>query len=106
MNPLKNEKPKLPTRFIGIATYEVNIGEIFFGFEANELVDKLIYSVGSNFKIDNIFFGATAIINNNSKMISSGIGINLGSYSFSYGFQYGDQNIGFPQIIDISFRLP
>ena len=106
MNPLKNEKPKLPTRFIGITTYEVNIGEIFFGFETNELVDKPIYNVGSNFKIDNIFFGATAIMNNNSKMISSGIGINLGSYSFSYGFQYGDQNIGFPQIIDISFRLP
>ena len=106
MNSLKNEKPKLPTRFIGITTYEVNIGEIFFGFETNELVDKPIYNVGSNFKIDNIFFGATAIMNNNSKMISSGIGINLGSYSFSYGFQYGDQNIGFPQIIDISFRLP
>ena len=106
MNPLRNERPILPTRLIGMAMYELKGGDIFFSFESNELVDKPIYSLGSNFKLENIFFGATAMINQNSKILSSGIGINLGAYSFSYGFQYGDQNIGFPQIIDISFRLP
>ena len=106
MNSFRNERPVLPTRFTNIATYRLNSADIFISFENNELIEKPIYSFGSVIKIDNIFFGATAMMNNNSKMISSGIGINMGSYSFSYGFQYGDQDIGFPQIIDISFRLP
>ena len=106
MNSFRNDKPVLPTRFTNIFTYKLNTADIFFSYEGNELIEKPIYSIGSAFKIDNIFFGATAIINDDSRMIASGIGVNLGSYSFSYGFQYGNQDIGFPQIIDISFRLP
>ncbi len=106
MNSFRNDKPVLPTRFTNIFTYKLNTADIFFSYERNELIEKPIYSIGSAFKIDNIFFGATAIINDDSRMIASGIGVNLGSYSFSYGFQYGNQDIGFPQIIDISFRLP
>ena len=106
MNSFRNERPVLPTRFNNILTYKLNRADIFVSYESNELIEKPIYSIGSAFKIDNIFFGATAIMNDDSRMISSGIGINLGSYSFSYGFQYGNQDIGFPQIIDISFRLP
>ena len=41
-----------------------------------------------------------------TKSILAGMGINFGIYTFSYGFQYGNQDIGVPQIIDISFRLP
>ena len=106
MNSFRNERPVLPTRFNNILTYKLNRADIFVSYESNELIEKPIYSIGSAFKIDIIFFGATAIMNDDSRMISSGIGINLGSYSFSYGFQYGNQDIGFPQIIDISFRLP
>ena len=106
MNSFRNDKPVLPTRSTNIFTYKLNSADIFVSYESNELIEKPIYSIGSAFKIDNIIFGATAIINDDSRMIASGIGVNLGSYSFSYGFQYGNQDIGFPQIIDISFRLP
>ena len=106
MNSFRSVRPALPARFTNIFTYKLNSADIFFSYEGNELIEKPIYSIGSAFKIDNIFFGATAIINDDSRMIASGIGVNLGSYSFSYGFQYGNQDIGFPQIIDISFRLP
>ena len=106
MNSFKNEKPVLPARFTNIFSYKLNRADIFVSYESNELIEKPIYSIGSAFRIDNVFFGATAMVNGGSKMIASGIGVNLGSYSFSYGFQYGNQDIGFPQIIDISFRLP
>jgi len=106
MNTFRNERPILPSKINSILSYKINNTDIFFSFESNELIEKPIYSIGSALKIDNIFFGATAMMNNDTKIISSGIGINLGSYSFSYGFQYGNQDIGFPQIIDISFRLP
>ena len=106
MNAFRNERPVLPARLNGIVSYKINSTDIFLSVETNELIEEPIYSTGSAFKIDNIFFGATAMMNDNLKMISSGIGINLGSYSFSYGFQFGNQDIGFPQIIDISFRLP
>ena len=106
MNSFRNDKPVLPTRFTNIFTYNLNSADIFVSYEINELIEKPIYSLGSAFKVDNVFFGATATINDDSRMIASGIGVNLGSYSFSYGFQYGNQDIGFPQIIDISFRLP
>jgi len=106
MNSFRNDKPVLPTRFTNIFTYKLNSADIFVSYEINELIEKPIYSLGSAFKVDNVFFGATATINDDSRMIASGIGVNLGSYSFSYGFQYGNQDIGFPQIIDISFRLP
>ena len=106
MNAFRNERPVLPARLNGILSYKINSTDIFLSVETNELIEEPIYSTGSAFKIDNIFFGATAMMNDNLKMISSGIGINLGSYSFSYGFQFGNQDIGFPQIIDISFRLP
>ena len=106
MNSFRNDKPVLPTRSTNIFTYKLNRADIFVSYESNELIEKPIYSIGSSFKVDNVFFGATATINDDSRMIASGIGVNLGSYSFSYGFQYGNQDIGFPQIIDISFRLP
>ena len=106
MNAFRNERPVLPARLNGILSYKINSTDIFLSVETNELIEEPIYSICSAFKIDNIFFGATAMMNDNLKMISSGIGINLGSYSFSYGFQFGNQDIGFPQIIDISFRLP
>ena len=57
-------------------------------------------------KKDKIFFGATGMLNDKTKSLLAGVGINFGIYTFSYGFQYGNQDIGFPQIIDISFRLP
>ena len=106
MNSFRNDKPVLPARFTNIFTYKLNSADVFVSYESNELIEKPIYSIGSAFKVDNVFFGATATINDDSRMIASGIGVNLGSYSFSYGFQYGNQDIGFPQIIDISFRLP
>jgi len=106
MNSFRNDNPVLPTRFANIFTYKLNSADIFVSYEINELIEKPIYSLGSAFKVDNVFFGATATINDDSRMIASGIGVNLGSYSFSYGFQYGNQDIGFPQMIDISFRLP
>ena len=78
----------------------------FLSMEKNELIEKPLFYLGSTFKKDKIFFGATGMLNDKTKSLLAGVGINFGIYTFSYGFQYGNQDIGFPQIIDISFRLP
>jgi hypothetical protein len=106
MNHFKYERPTLPKRFIGHASYRLNNRQIFLSIEKNELIDNPLFYLGSTIKKDNFFAGATAMISNNTKSILAGVGMNFGIYTFSYGFQYGNQDIGVPQIIDISFRLP
>ena len=106
MNHFKYERPILPKRFIAHASYRANNRQIFLSIEKNELIEHPLFYLGSTIKKDNLFAGATAMINNDTKSILAGMGINFGIYTFSYGFQYGNQDIGVPQIIDISFRLP
>jgi hypothetical protein len=48
----------------------------------------------------------TAMTSNGVKTISGGVGIQFGIYAVTYGFQWGDQHLGMPQMIDISIRLP
>ena len=40
------------------------------------------------------------------KSLSGGVSFLLGIYTITYGFQWGDQHLGRPQMLDISIRLP
>ena len=106
MNNFRNQRPRLPTRYIGHASYHKDNSQIILSIEKNELIEKPLFYLGSTFKKDKIFFGATGMVNDKTKSLLAGVGMSFGIYTFSYGFQYGNQDIGFPQIIDISFRLP
>ena len=57
-------------------------------------------------KMSGIIFGGTSTMTEGMKSISGGVSILLGIYTITYGFQWGDQHLGRPQMLDISIRLP
>ena len=106
VKPMINESPELPRRIIGSLDYHPGKYSLFLGFESNQLVnDPIVYS-GFNSNYKNLIFGTTIMSNKDVNVLSGGIGFSFGIYSITYGFQWGNQHLGMPQIIDISIRLP
>ncbi|MAP70268.1 MAG: hypothetical protein CMF81_00120 [Candidatus Marinimicrobia bacterium] len=106
MKPLIDKSPELPQRVIGSLDYHPGKYSLFLALESNQLVnDPIVYS-GFNGHYKNLIFGGTVMSNKDVKSLSGGIGVSFGIYSLTYGFQWGNQHLGMPQIIDISIRLP
>ena len=79
---------------------------IFSAIESNHLVSDPILYAGMNNRYKNLLFGGTIMSNKDVRALSGGIGIEFGVYTVRYGFQWVNQHLGMPQIIDISVRLP
>ena len=106
MKPLIDKSPELPQRVIGSLDYHPGKYSLLLALESNQLVnDPIVYS-GFNGHYKNLIFGGTVMSNKDVKSLSGGIGVSFGIYSLTYGFQWGNQHLGMPQIIDISIRLP
>ena len=106
VKPMINESPELPRRIIGSLDYHPGKYSLFIAVESNQLVnDPIVYS-GFNSNYKNLIFGTTIMSNKDVNVLSGGIGFSFGIYSITYGFQWGNQHLGMPQIIDISIRLP
>ncbi len=106
MSKMISESPNLPQRVISSAIYHKSNYALFCAVESNSLVKNPIIYGGGNGQYKNMIFGFTAMTSKGVKAISGGVGIQFGIYSVTYGFQWGDQHLGMPQIIDISIRLP
>tara|TARA_B100000530_G_scaffold268683_1_gene181261 strand:+ start:67 stop:909 length:843 start_codon:yes stop_codon:yes gene_type:complete len=106
MNNLQNSKPQLPKRLISSVTYEQKNSSLFLGVESNSLLNDLVYYAGGSSQYKNLIFGGTSTMTEGMKSISGGVSILLGIYTITYGFQWGDQHLGRPQMLDISIRLP
>ena len=106
MGKMVSELPELPRRYISSIIYDQSKNRYFGAVESNSYVKNTIYYVGGNGRYNNLLFGTTAMISKGVKSISGGVGIQFGIYSVTYGFQWGDQHLGMPQMIDISVRLP
>jgi len=106
MGPLVSESPQLPKRLISTLAYDGNQYSLFGAVESNSLVKNPLIYGGGNSRYKNLIFGITAMGTKGATSISGGVGIQLGIYSISYGFQWGDQYLGMPQMMDISIRLP
>ena len=106
MNSIISESPDLPKRVMGSLSYNPDSYSVFSGIESNHLVSDLILYAGMNSRYKNLIFGGTIMSNKDVRSLSGGIGIDFGIYSVRYGFQWGNQHLGMPQIIDISVRLP
>ena len=106
MGKMVSELPELPRRYISSIIYDQSKNRYFGAVEYNSYVKNPIYYVGGNGRYNNLLFGTTAMISKGVKSISGGVGIQFGIYSVTYGFQWGDQHLGMPQMIDISVRLP
>ena len=106
VKPMINEPPELPRRIIGSLDYHPGKHSLFLAVESNQLVnDPIVYS-GFNSNYKNLIFGTTIMSNKDVNVLAGGIGFSFGIYSITYGFQWGNQHLGMPQIIDISIRLP
>ena len=106
INPMINESPELPRRIIGSLDYQPKKYSLFLAVESNQLVKEPILYGGFNSNYKNLIFGTTIMSNKDVNVLSGGIGFSFGIYSITYGFQWGNQHLGMPQIIDISIRLP
>ena len=106
MNNLQNSKPQLPKRLISSVSYEQKNSSLFLGVESNSLLNDLVYYAGGSSQYKNLIFGGTSKMTEGMKSISGGVSILLGIYTITYGFQWGDQHLGRPQMLDISIRLP
>jgi hypothetical protein len=106
MNNLQNSKPQLPKRLISSVSYEKKNSSLFLGVESNSLLNDLVYYAGGSSQYKNLIFGGTSTMTEGMKSISGGVSILLGIYTITYGFQWGDQHLGKPQMLDISIRLP
>ena len=106
INPMINESPELPRRIIGSLDYHPKKYSLFLAVESNQLVKEPILYSGFNSNYKNLIFGTTIMSNKDVNVLSGGIGFSFGIYSITYGFQWGNQHLGMPQIIYISIRLP
>ena len=106
METIVSESPQLPRRVISSLSYEKNHYVLFGAVESNIFVEKPIMYGGGNGRYKNLIFGITAMTSKGVKSISGGTGIQFGIYSVTYGFQWGDQHLGMPQMMDITIRLP
>ena len=106
MNNLQNSKPQLPKRLISSVSYDQKKSSLFLGVESNSLLNDLVYYAGGSSQYKNLTFGGTSTMTEGMKSISGGVSILLGIYTITYGFQWGDQHLGRPQMLDISIRLP
>jgi hypothetical protein len=106
MGKMITESPTLPQRIISSVTYEKFNYSLYGAMESNSLVEAPIAYVGGNGSYKNLLFGMTAMTSKGVNALSGGVGIQFGIYAVTYGFQWGDQHLGMPQMIDISIRLP
>jgi len=106
MGKMISDSPQLPRQYIGSIIYDQSKYKYFGAVESNSYVKNPIYYVGGNGRFKNLLFGSTIMISKGVKSISGGVGIQFGIYSVTYGFQWGNQHLGMPQMIDISIRLP
>ena len=106
MNKLQASAPKLPKRLISSVSYEHKNSSFFLGTESNSLLNDIVYYAGGSSKYKNLVFGGTSTMTKGMKNVSGGVSFLIGIYTITYGFQWGDQHLGRPQMLDISIRLP
>lgn len=110
MNALMSASPQLPLRLLagfGIKFFHPQVPtEIGVTGEWSALREDFILSIGSSstWKLLNWSFGTH--LSPEVVTASAGFGIALGRYSISYGIQFGSQQVGLPQLIDLAVRLP
>ncbi|MBC8402972.1 MAG: hypothetical protein H8E14_15915 [Candidatus Marinimicrobia bacterium] len=110
MNALMASSPQLPFRLLIGGGYMIDHPriptEIGLTGEWSALRGNMILSIGSHstWKMMHWSFGtklAPEVV-----VASAGFGLTLGRYAIRYGIQFGSQQVGLPQLIDLAVQLP
>ncbi len=110
MSALRNEEPKLPIRFITTANYKYEIdqlvNDIAITGEWSSLINGSVFYVSTVSKWKNVSFRLSSKLSEKITEISGGLGLQFGMYRLNYGVRFGSQNLGMPQMIDLTIQLP
>jgi len=104
------QEPDLPQRIIVTTAYQYRftnfMGEVSFLLENSNNVNNPIIAFGHDLKYKNLTFSLIYRKADIVQSLSAGIALVFGLYEVGYAVQFANQNLGFPQIMDISLRLP
>jgi len=110
MSNLKYEKPALPRRTLASGSYLFSStdfsNEITLGIEKSSLVNGVIFYSASETKWNHLSFQVSSKLSKDVSDVSVGTGFQLGIYRFNYGVQIGSQDLGMPQMLDLTILLP
>lgn len=110
MSELFQENPQLPLRTMIGATYNIKLNQVdnylSVVLEKSILVDGLIFRITESMNYNKIQLLLGTQITKKATSLSGGINIKLGSYTFGYGVQIGQQSLGIPQMLSLSIKLP
>jgi hypothetical protein len=106
MDKLKEVAPELPQRLLSSVSITQSKSSLYAALESNSMLKDPLFYFGANSQYKNLIFGGTVISSKETKSISGGLGFLIGVYTIRYGFQWGNQHLGMPQMLDLSIRLP
>ncbi len=104
------EKPALPFRALTTFSYVYHREKfnhtVSVGGEWSNLVDGMVFHTSSLSKWRQMQFQLGSQLSKKTIVASAGVGIQFGIYSLNYGIRFGSQDLGLPQMIDLSIHLP
>ena len=110
MSKLYEEKPKLPAMVLAGVSKELSFlsakSRVFSTIKYSALNSIYKIKTGADFMFGPLrMLGGYSIAKHTSEF-SFGSGFNYGRFGFIYAMKFGSQNIGEPNIISISYRMP
>ncbi|GEM_PF-137286 len=110
MSPMADKSPQLPVRVLGGMAYSYDYGDISNVVTvASEWLNTrkaLILRLGNEIYWKKVIIQVSSQFSEQVAIVSGGFGFRVGIYQFHYGVQFGSRNLGTPQMIDVSVRLP
>ena len=110
MSKLFEEKPKLPAMVLAGVSKELSFlsakSRVFCTIKYSALNSIYKIKTGADFMLGPLRMLGGYSITKHTSEFSLGSGFNYGRFGFIYAMKFGSQNIGEPNIISISYRMP
>ena len=110
MSALRSEEPKLPLRYITTANLLVETGQLVNNISITgewfRLIKSSVFYLSTVSCWNNFAFRLSSKLSKEVTEISGGVGLQFGIYGLNYGVRFGSQNLGMPQMIDLTIQLP
>lgn len=110
MSIMEKKRPTLPRRFLINLGYDYSIqemgGKVTILGETSSLVKGLIIGLGNELIYKNLVGRLSFRSSRDSRTFSGGVALRFGIYQISYSLQIGNRVLGYPQLMDVSVRLP
>jgi hypothetical protein len=110
MSPLREASPRLPVRLLGGVAYHLQAGTLRNDFtvsgEWSAAVSGAVFRVGNELHWNHLLIQTGSEFSTRVVRLSGGVGVQIGRYQIQYGVQVGSQQVGLPQMVDLTVQLP